>query len=90
VVTTQHGGIPEAVSSQAAALVPEGDVTALAAAMSDLLATPGRWPAMGRAGRAHVSQNFDPASQVAEVEDLYLALLHSFKHADRPGLRLTG
>jgi glycosyltransferase involved in cell wall biosynthesis len=90
VVTTQHGGIPEAVSSEAAALVPEGDVTALAAAISDLLATPGRWPAMGRAGRAHVSRNFDPASQVAEVEDLYVALLQSFNHADRPGLRLTG
>ncbi|HEY3844555.1 MAG TPA: glycosyltransferase [Acidimicrobiales bacterium] len=90
VVTTQHGGIPEAVCSQAAALVPERDVIALAAAISDLLATPDRWPAMGRAGRAHVSQNFDPAARAAEVEDLYLALLQSFKRADRPRLRLTG
>jgi glycosyltransferase involved in cell wall biosynthesis len=75
VVTTRHGGIPEAVSPEAAAMVGEGDVAALASAVDDLLDKPSRWPAMGRAGRDHVSRHFDLRTQVAHVEAEYLALL---------------
>jgi colanic acid/amylovoran biosynthesis glycosyltransferase len=77
VVTTRHGGVPEAVSSDAAVMVGEGDVKALAAAIEDLLAKPSCWPSMGRAGRAHVTRHFDLAARTDEIEREYFALLRS-------------
>ena len=75
VVSTRHGGIPEAVGADAGVLVPEGDVPALAEALGDLVEHPERWRAMGRAGRAHVEQRFALADRVRDVEDLYAELL---------------
>jgi glycosyltransferase involved in cell wall biosynthesis len=75
VLSTRHGGIPEAVASNAGILVPEGDITAMTAALTDLLDHPERWPAMGRAGRAHVEQRFELTARVRDVEDLYAELL---------------
>ena len=71
VVSTRHGGIPEAVGADAGVLVPEGDVAALVRALSDMVEHPDRWPAMGRAGRAHVEQRFRLADRVRDVEQLY-------------------
>lgn len=75
VVTTRSGGIPEAVSPDAAVLVPEGDVGAMARAVVDLATTPDSWAARGRAGRAHVEERFDVRDRVAELESLWLELL---------------
>jgi len=74
VVTTASGGIPAAVSHEAAVLVPEGDVRALREALADLVAHPERWPAMGRAGRAHVVLHYELRSRVADLEELWRAL----------------
>ncbi len=75
VLSTRHGGIPDAVGADAGVLVPEGDVPAIARALTDLIEQPERWGAMGRAGRAHVEQKFRLAERVSEVEDLYAELL---------------
>jgi colanic acid/amylovoran biosynthesis glycosyltransferase len=84
VVSTRHGGIPEAVAADAGILVPERDDAALTAALVDLVDHPERWPAMGRAGRAHVERRFALADRVRDVEQLYAVLLEQ-----RPA-RLTG
>jgi glycosyltransferase involved in cell wall biosynthesis len=74
VITTRSGGIPEAVSPQGAVLVPESDVPALHAAIADLVAHPGRWAEMGRAGRSHVALRFALGDRVADLEEQWLAL----------------
>ena len=81
VVTTMHGGIPEAVTPDAGVLVPEGDVTALTSALHGLASTPDRWRGMGIAGRAHATQGFNLANRARDVEAVYAELLAS--DADR-------
>jgi glycosyltransferase involved in cell wall biosynthesis len=83
VLSTRHGGIPDAVSADAGMLVAEGDVPALSAALLDLVEHPERWPAMGRAGRAHVEQRFVLADRVRDVERLYAELLATGRVSDR-------
>lgn len=75
VVTTAHGGIPEAVAPGGAVLVPEGDIGALTAAVVALAQSPERWAAMGRAGSEHVRHRFRLVDRVRDVEDVYLALI---------------
>jgi colanic acid/amylovoran biosynthesis glycosyltransferase len=60
VICTRHNGFPEGMRDGASGvLVPERDVEALAEAIVGLAGSPGRWPAMGQAGRAHVEAHFD-------------------------------
>jgi colanic acid/amylovoran biosynthesis glycosyltransferase len=60
VVATDHSGIPELVTSgRSGVLVPERDAKGLADALADLVARPDIWPAMSRAARAHVSDEFE-------------------------------
>jgi glycosyltransferase involved in cell wall biosynthesis len=73
VVTTSSGGVPEAVGT-CATLVPEGDVDALRAAVSSLVARPERWTAIGRTGRSHVERHFDVRVRTAELEQLWVGL----------------
>ena len=68
-VTTRHGGIPEAVHPDAGILVPEGDVEGLVTALERLLAQADSWPAMGAAGRHHVEGRFELDAQVAKIEE---------------------
>ena len=76
VVSTRHCDIPNVtVPDESAVLVGERDPDALAAALRDLLDHPGRWEAMGRAGRAHVEANHDIRVEVGALEDRYLSLL---------------
>jgi colanic acid/amylovoran biosynthesis glycosyltransferase len=75
VVTTMHGGIPEAVTPDAGALVPEGDLDALTSALHELASTPASWKRMGIAGRAHALQRFNLADRARDVEAVYAELL---------------
>jgi colanic acid/amylovoran biosynthesis glycosyltransferase len=85
VVTTNHGGIPEAVSAAGAMLVPEGDVDALGTALADLVSAPQRWAAMGRAGSDHVRARFRLSDRAGDIEDLYAAVLErSQRRRSRP------
>ncbi len=74
VVTTRHGGIPEAVAPDGAVLVDEGDRDAMLAALRGLVDAPHRWSALGRAGRRHVALEFELGARVADLEDQYRAL----------------
>jgi colanic acid/amylovoran biosynthesis glycosyltransferase len=80
VVSTRHGGVPEAVSPAAGVLVDEGDVDALAAALRELAAAPERWAAMGVAGRAHAEGRFRLTDRVRDVEEEYADLLAGRSH----------
>lgn len=72
VVSTRHADIPEYVcEGQSGVLVDEGDVPALAEAILHLARTPERWGAMGRAGRLHVQEHYNAATQAARLEKLY-------------------
>jgi glycosyltransferase involved in cell wall biosynthesis len=77
VISTAHGGIPDAVSPDAGVLVPERDVDALAHALRELAAAPQRWPAMSQAGRAHAERKFRLSDRVRDVEEQYAAVLHA-------------
>jgi colanic acid/amylovoran biosynthesis glycosyltransferase len=59
VVSTRHGGIPDAVEHGAQGLlVKEGDVSSMAAAMTDLLRSPEKCTLMGRQGRKVILQRY--------------------------------
>lgn len=75
VVTTRHGGIPDAVTDASAVLVDEGDQGGLIKALGELVDDPDRWPAMGAAGRQHVEERFELGARTAEVEAHYLAII---------------
>ena len=85
-VTTANGGIPEAVDPVAAVLVPDsGDiVSALAEAIESVLADPGRWPAMSRAGRRFVARHFELGARTADMEQLWQALASGSRGAELP------
>ena len=75
ILATYHADIPHVVvEGESALLAPERDAEALAANLERLLARPERWPAMGRAGRAHVEARHDTRTQADRLEDLYLEL----------------
>lgn len=72
VVSTLHGGIPEAVDDGATGLLsPEGDVSALAENILSLLSAPDRRARMGELGRRRVEERFDIVTQTALLEDIY-------------------
>jgi len=80
VVTTRIAGIPELVEHGVSGLlVPPGDVEALAAALTGLLADPARRARMGAAGRATVAAEFD-----IEAESAWLASLFRGHAQGRP------
>lgn len=72
IVSTFHADIPEVVVPGVSALLsPERDVDGLAENLARLVAEPGKWEAMGRAGRAHVEAQHDVRVQTARLEELY-------------------
>jgi glycogen synthase len=76
VVATTAGGLPDKVRSGVNGwLVPPGDASALAAAISGALGDPARLPAMGLAGRAIVEREFSWAAAGAATLRLYDELL---------------
>ncbi|MGB7415182.1 MAG: glycosyltransferase [Thermosynechococcaceae cyanobacterium] len=76
VISTQHGGIPEAVmEGETGFLVPEKDVEALAARLDQLLSHRDLGRKMGAQGRAFVCDAFDIEKQTRQLEAIYDAMI---------------
>ena len=76
VVATTAGGLPDKVQPGISGwLVPPGDASALAAALSGALARPDRLAAMGQAGRTIVERDFSWEATGAALLRLYDELL---------------
>lgn len=76
VVATTAGGLPDKVRQGVSGwLVPPGDASALAAAISGALGQPERLAGMGIAGRATVEREFSWTAAAAETLRLYDDLL---------------
>ncbi|GGY37996.1 glycosyltransferase [Parvularcula lutaonensis] len=76
VVGTRHGGIPELLEhGRSGFIVPERNPTALAAAVTELLASPERWPAMGKAGAEKVKNDYDLESTGEKMLSIYRSML---------------
>ena len=75
VIATRHSGIPELVKDgMSGLLVPEGDVTALANCLTQLLGNPESWPPLGKFARELVLQTFDIHPVTESLIDLYESL----------------
>lgn len=73
VFATEHGGIPEAVENGVSGtLVPEGDFEELAAKLLKAVKNTESLGGMALAGADRVAREFDQASQVRRLEDVYL------------------
>ena len=72
VVSTRHAGIPECVAhGESGMLSAEGYTDALAANLRLMLASPRRWAAMGRRGRAIVEERYDIRKLAPQLMDRY-------------------
>lgn len=75
-IATWHGGLPEIIDDGTTGfLVPERDVTALAARLDLLLEDAGLRARMAGAGRAKMLAEYDNRVRVAALEDAYDAVL---------------
>lgn len=77
VIASAVGGIPETLGETAVALVPPGDVEALAAAIVSHLDQPTRWPAHSAAGRKRTLADYQPELWLNRLDSLYQSLLRS-------------
>ena len=79
VIANAAGALPEVVGSDGSAgrLVPPRDPAALAAAIQDVLADPGRAEAMGRAARARVERVFQWRDAAAGLIEVFEETLHA-------------
>ena len=76
VVAYRSGGTGEALTHEVGGLlVPEGDVVALATALTELLTHPTRRAAMGAAGREEAHRRFDLATQSEQLGEMYRAAI---------------
>jgi glycosyltransferase involved in cell wall biosynthesis len=75
VVCTAVGGVPEVVGPSTGILVPYGDVTAFAAAVSALLSDPERRLQLGSSARRAIHPAYDASRLVADTERLYESVL---------------
>jgi colanic acid/amylovoran biosynthesis glycosyltransferase len=76
VLSTLHSGIPELVDDGISGyLVPEADPVALSQRLLDLIDDPGRWPAMGCAGRAKVEKEYDSEQLNDRLVELYRSVI---------------
>lgn len=78
VVASLHADIPNVVLPGGSALLsPERDVPALANNLRHMIEHPEELPSFGRAGRAFVRANHDIATEVARLQNIYLALIRA-------------
>ncbi|MBL9155213.1 MAG: glycosyltransferase [Verrucomicrobiales bacterium] len=76
ILSTSHGGIPEAVEDGVEGfLADENDWEAFAVAMHDLAASEKTWKSMAAAARAKIEAKFERSQQVAELEGVYRRLI---------------
>ncbi|HEX8371533.1 MAG TPA: glycosyltransferase [Chthoniobacterales bacterium] len=72
IVSTLHGGIPEAVENgRTGLLVPERNAESLATAMLELAEDFPRRMEMGRLAAASVGENFEQSAQISRLEGYY-------------------
>jgi glycosyltransferase involved in cell wall biosynthesis len=77
IVSTKHGGIPEAVlDGETGFLVPERDDVALAEKLDTLLSDRALAKKMGQRGREFVCEMFDIRKQTVKLEAIYDSLTH--------------
>jgi len=77
IVSTQHGGIPEAVlDGETGFLVPEGNDVALAEKLDTLLADRALGEKMGQRGREFVCKVFDIRKQTVKLEAIYDSIIY--------------
>lgn len=82
VLATRHGGIPEAVrDGLTGLLVAERDRFALHAGMMRLAKEDGLWLRMSRAASDDIRENFESASQIGKLEDIYFEAAELSPHA---------
>jgi len=78
VVAAIHADIPNVVLPGGSALLsPERDIRALAINLQHMLEHPESWASFGRAGRAFVLANHNIATEVARLQEIYLALIQA-------------
>lgn len=78
VVSTVHADIPEIVKDGVSGfLVPERDAGALAERLIHLVEHPESWEAMGRAGREHVTEQFNASRQFDKLMEIYSGLIRT-------------
>lgn len=75
VVATRVGGVPEVVASATGRLVPPGDVAALAAALTEVVADPALRARLGAAGRARYEAEFRADAWARALHELYRGLV---------------
>jgi colanic acid/amylovoran biosynthesis glycosyltransferase len=76
VLSTLHCDIPEVIiEGKSGLLVPEKNVDDLTDRLEFLVTHPEKWEEMGRAGRAHIEQEYDAVKQAQKLEDIYSSLI---------------
>jgi len=92
VIANAVGALPEVVGSdgEAGRLVPPRDPRALAAAIADVLAAPGRAEAMGRAARARVARLFRWSEAAAQLVDVFEETIRAAHRRARPAPHPAG
>ncbi|NTS31945.1 glycosyltransferase family 4 protein [Phyllobacterium sp. BT25] len=74
VVASDAGAYAEMITPEAGSVVPAGDGKALEAAIAPYLADPAQCANMGKAGLAHVRQNFPLEKEAGKILDVYEAI----------------
>lgn len=74
VIATRVGGVPEVLAEGGGVLLPPGKVNNIADALADMLAKPGEWREMGKAGRSFVERRYDQDVLFSRLEDIYRSI----------------
>lgn len=77
VVASDAGAYAEMITPGTGSVVPAGDGKALEAAIAPYLADPAQCADMGKAGLAHVRQNFPLEKEAGKILDVYEAMFAS-------------
>jgi colanic acid/amylovoran biosynthesis glycosyltransferase len=82
VVSTRHGGIPEAVTDgRNGLLVAERDFDGLTASLLTIADDPARWKSMGVSASKTVATEFAQARQIESLESAYLEAIEQWKRS---------